>query len=228
MAIWTHATGKPQIVALEKTARGMACILCASGPSLDKVDTSKLKGPGRVVVGINYSYPMLKPDYWLGMDGPEVFPEALFSEAFPKIMRGGYYDRPFQGAPVGLRPFTYFCDVIEKNEHGMFEFEYSGRFCWTWNTFQTALQFAMWLGCQTIYLVGVDLDSTDKHYCGNIQVSEENRLHNQNYYNQVFVFLKTFVPLAKSYGYRIISSTEGSKINDVMPYVPLEQALESC
>ena len=71
--------------------------MIASG-SINIVSNEDLQNKlGVYVVGINTTYPKIKPHLWIGMDWPECYDRKLWNEPFMKIARGGRSEKMFVG-----------------------------------------------------------------------------------------------------------------------------------
>jgi len=207
-------------------------ILVAGGPSLNEIDIEKLKGPGKVVLGLNNSYPTVKPDMWMGMDAPHCYNRHLLWEAFPKFMRAGFWDRYLQGNIVRDIPGINFVNVKGppkkwKNDWN-FIFERVGKdtktFVWNKNTFAVALNLLLYMGFKDICLAGVDFDNSKQDYHSDVKLDKEHRSLNSNLYWHLFKYTKHVAQQAKQkMGVNIRSISPLSKLNDHIPYLTLEQ-----
>jgi hypothetical protein len=221
MPIWSHNGLKWQQVNLHKKSNGLSAFLCAGGPSLNHVNPAFLNGPNRLVFGLNNTYPTIKPDYWIGMDDPDCYDVRLFWEPFPKIMRGGsgYSDGLCRGFALRDLNNVMFADVVEHSDNmDVFNMSEKTKFIWHKNTFSIALQVIMWMGIKNIYLFGVDLNNDSNDYFDGTYLTKEQRDSNSLLYNQLYNFLKKFKSIAEPLGYRIVSCSHGSRVNDLFEY----------
>jgi hypothetical protein len=76
----------------------------------------------------------------------------------------------------------------------------------------------MWMGIKDIYLFGVDLNNDTHDYFDGTYLSKEQRDSNSLLYNQLYNFLIAFKEKAEPLGYRIISCSHGSRINELFEY----------
>ena len=226
MALWTRCNGKDEMVPWFGSMRGLDAFICSNGPSIAGEKTAALCGPGRVVIGLNNVYPRVRPDIWIGMDTPECFPASLLLESFPKIWRGNYSPLFHDNAHLRDRPACYFADVADKQM--MFPIVADQHFVWERNTLAVAIHFAMWLGCHTIHLVGCDLDTRVRDYADNTRLTKRERKYNQHLYDEIFEWLRALKSAGYNNGFKLVSCSTGSRINTVMPYLPLVQALAQC
>lgn len=219
MALWFYDTDKWKTINLHKKVNNLTAFICGGGPSLSLIDPRVLSGPNRVVVGMNNTYPYIRPDLWVGMDIPECYDSAIFWESFPKILRGNYNSRLLRGFDVKDLNSVYFADVVEgKNDDTFFIMEEDMKFSWKKNTLAFALQFTMWLGVKNICLLGVDLDNTNKDYHDGTYLSESQRASNSLLYDQLFVFLDWIKKESEKYGINITSCSHNSRINEIFTY----------
>lgn len=196
-------------------------ILACPGPSLK--ETKNLTGPGRFVVGINTSYPTVRPDLWIGMDEAWCYDSNLLAESFPKIFRGTYAEMHYNGSKVKEMPYTYFADVAypPAGKTMLDLLEKDVKFSWHYHTLGTALHVIMWLGFKEIYLVGCDLGGKGD-YCHSLILNQEQRNRNQRLYSQQYFFLKKLNNEALKNNIKIISSTQNSPINDFLTFVSID------
>lgn len=221
--IWRKQRSGWKTVPLHGAHRGSVAVICCNGPSLAEVDASRLPGAGRVVLALNSAYPKVRPDYWMGMDTMENYDAALLGEPFPKLLRGTYQDHQWNGAPLAAYPGVMFADVSERA--GFLDWTERAIFHWPKNTLFIGLQFALWLGCRTIYLVGVDLDNAQKDYADGSYLTDEQRAYNAQLYAEQFARLASTVEHTEECGVQWVSGSAGSKINKLMPFVPAEKFL---
>ena len=219
MPLWSHNGEHWQTVNLHKKNNGLSAFLCGGGPSLNLVNPKFLNGPNRLVFGLNNTYPMIRPDYWIGMDDADCYDAKLFWEPFPKILRGNYGDNLCRGFALKTLNNTLFADVVEyEDKMDIFDFNENTKFCWQKNTFSFALQLIMWMGIKNIYLFGVDLNNEQQDYFDGTYLKKEQRDSNSLLYNQLFNFLVKFKEKAEPMGYKIISCSHGSRINTLFEY----------
>lgn len=212
------------------TARSNKGIFVGGGPSLNKLDTSKLTGPGKTVVGVNNTYPQVRPDVWVGMDDPYCYDQRVFHEGFPKILRGGYQKRECQDRLLMEFPNTFFANVSEPKT----KYEILGRIgpdsedlIWHGNVFATTMNLMMHMGFKEIYLAGVDLDNSKGDYAHGHELSEQAKEWNQKLYNNLQDYLQWLVKAAAIEGISFYSISPDSLINEFVPYVSLEDLNES-
>jgi len=215
---WNNEWSKANLF---RSEMGSDAILACPGPSLKK--HKQLQGPGRVVFGINTSYPTIRPDIWIGMDEAWCYNPNLIDEGFTKIYRGSYSEMVYEGIKVKTKPLTYFADVNfpPENKTMLDLLVPDAHFAWHKHTLGVALHIIMWMGAKKIYLVGCDLGGTND-YCHDLILTEEQRKRNRLLYSEQIEFLKKLHSEALKHGIELISSTENSPINNFMRYVDIE------
>lgn len=200
--------------------------ICCTGPSLREVSNSDFKHPGIFTIGINTSYPYIKPDLWIGMDKPECYDSKLWWEPFRKICRGPYINTQFHGYALKSMPNTFFADV-KKPEKDAEIFERRSHdidFIWRKNTLVVALHTAIWMGAQRIHLVGCDLGGPRDYYDNRV-LTDEQKAHNKKLYDSQVIWLKWFYQASKKRGIEVISCSEQSPINDIVTYKNIHESL---
>lgn len=206
-------------------------ILVCGGPSLNKIDLTKLKGPGKTIFGVNNTYPKVIPDYWIGMDVPECYSGDVYFEPFPKIMRGGYQKYSIHGKSLKHYRNLNFCRTTLEAAPSETIFNSLNPLCtefyWSQDVFSIALQLIMHQGFKEIFLVGCDLSTEEQDYHTDQVLSEENRQGNQKLYNSLFEFLSWFRETALMNGVYIYSTSPESRINTILKYVSLDELNQS-
>jgi hypothetical protein len=202
-------------------------ILVGGGPSLNSIDVSQLTGPGKTVFGLNTTYPAVRPDIWIGMDDPKCYNRKVFYEPFPKIMRGNYYDRDCDGVPLLDLPNIYFASIEEFQHKGDIFYKIgpdTEKFIWDKNVFVTALNLILYMGYRKIYLAGVDFSIFEGDYFhNNIKLSPKYKRWNQNLYEHLYKYTEWFASTGEMCGIEVASISPGSKINNFLPYISLEE-----
>lgn len=203
-------------------------IFVGGGPSLGKIKTAKLTGPGKTVFGINNTYPTVRPDYWIGMDDPECYDSHLLFDPMTKIFRGGFQDKEFHGRTVKEYPNTYFLNITEVGFYEWDKFfsfvdEDTEKFGWYKNTFMITMQLMIHMGYKEIYLAGHDMSAKDGDYFNDVELNDEEKAWNKDLYDYLYKFLKWLAPTAKMAGINIYSISPDSPINEIVPYVSLEK-----
>lgn len=209
------------------TSQKGVAILVGGGPSLNEIDVSKLCGPGKTVFGLNTSYPHVRPDIWLGMDDPKCYNRNVFYEAFPKVLRGNYYDRDCEGVPLTSLPNTLFASVKPFSHKADIFYrigEDAESFIWDKNVFTVAINLILYMGFREVYLAGVDFCLLKADYFhSDIKLDSKYKAWNQNLYEHLYRYTEWLASTGKMCGIDIKSLSPGSKINDILEYVSLDE-----
>lgn len=229
MSLWYHTGNGWTKHTLAYRNHNCAAFICCGGPSLKKIDPQKLKGPNRIVFGLNNVYPYIIPDYWIGMDDPKCYHRDIFYQPFPKIMRGGYQNRTIENGLIYKNFNTFFADCSKAKD---FDDTFTRRshetsFVWHWSTISTALHIAVWMGCTNLYLFGNDLNNTESDYFDSVQLNADNKQWNTKFYNEVYEYLKHFKTRGKKYGINLYSCSEGSRAHDFLEYCDYNALISS-
>jgi hypothetical protein len=228
MPLW-YETGKGmRKFSLAKKNLNTDVYICGSGPSLKKVNPFDLQVPGVLTVGLNNSYPYIRPDIWFGVDDPHCYPRKIYFESFMKIMRGGYQNRSCEGVEISHHcPNLFYADCEWANSNEIFKRkDDEAIFVWTGSVTGLSLHVLIWMGAKNIYLLGTDLsnENGDYHYKG--KLSKENAEYAQSAHDKTNLFYKWITKESPRHGVNLRSCTPDSKINQYMEYVPLEEALK--
>lgn len=224
MALWKYAENKWSKTTHRKSQQGKSAFIVCNGPSLNDIDINLLKGPGRVVIGVNNTYPKLSPDFWVGMDTPDCYDQALFAEAFPKVMRGTMTKESYNGQYLMDVPNVYFADVALGVK--LWEEEKNDCFVWHNHTLGIAIQLALYLGCKEIVFVGVDLDNSEMHYADGNYLTPALAARNQLLHNQQLEFIKNLQEEGEDKGISFYTVSDKSKLSSFLEKVELVEYLE--
>lgn len=202
---------------------GKAIIVCG-GPSLADIDITKLSGPGKTVIGMNTTYPHVRPDIWFGMDNPRCYDRNLMLESFPKIYRGGYWTNIIQGVTLRDVPNSHFMSIYKQLEEDYWKCfnEDNEAFHWDTNSFMAVVAFTLSMGFKDIYLVGCDLTNKKSDYFDDRKLIEDEKDSNTRLHTQLFNWLRRIQPKINSKGVTLHSMTPRSRINKFLPYTTLE------
>jgi hypothetical protein len=203
---------------LQREIIRLPLFLCCGGPSLNLVDKNLIKGPGRIVMCVNKTYPYIQPDIWIGMDEPENYNSFLLEEPFPKIFRGGYQNHKYFGKDLCRYYNTHFMCFANKENESKIGAAKDKRFWWHKNTFYSAIDVALWMGFKRIFLFGVDLDNSQKHYFDGTILTKEQEASNKKLYDGQFSWFDYIIKKCKENKAEIFSCSPGSRINTLIPY----------
>lgn len=230
MALW-YDSGKG-LVKLEKSFAkknlGLDVYICCTGPSLKEAKNQDFQIPGVFTIGINTSYPYIKPNLWIGMDKPECYDPDIWWEPFFKICRGNYSEETIGGFKIKNLANTFFADVAPNSdpEYIFKSRQHDIKFLWKKNTLTVALNTAVWMGAKRIFLVGCDLGGDSDYYDDRV-LSEAQKKYNKALYKEQAKYLRSFYKIAKKYNIELISCSKDSPINDTLPYYNIDYALLS-
>tara|TARA_Y100000592_G_scaffold93984_1_gene158053 strand:- start:1110 stop:1877 length:768 start_codon:yes stop_codon:yes gene_type:complete len=230
MGLWSKHNGIWKEVSFANKMSDKDFYLCCGGPSLKKITQEKIRVPGALIIAMNNAYPYIRPDIWIGMDHPHCYHRQIFWEPFVKIMRGGFQTKTCEGVEICENYNLFYADVRKYHDWGAELFKPPTKetnFIWKKNVMTVAIHILFYLGAKKINIVGCDLAHTNSsHYHDeNVKLNAHQANWNQRTYNEIFSFLKLVVPKAKKRGIEINSCTPESRINEIMPYVPIEEAL---
>jgi hypothetical protein len=225
MSLWYDCGDGFARARLARQQMGQPVILCAPGPSMERVE----RQPGVMVAALTKAYPTIKPDIWFGLDTPECYDRRVWFEGFTKVARSGHQNMAVDGRPVRELPNVYFADCHEmKIEHIFRDRHHDAKFGWWFHTLGAALNILVWMGARTIYLNGFDLRSVEgKDYGPGVDkvLSDDLRAGNQRLFDSQVAWLKKFTHFANLNGITVASCTPNSPINEFMPYHSLAMAL---
>jgi len=217
----------------------------SSGPSLKAIKAEDFNDKPIFKIGINTTYPKIKPDIWLGMDYPKCFNEKIWTEPFWKILRNPYNQHTVRGKKVKDFPFVYFAtidsDMTKDPAREIFRRRaHKAKFIWANNTVATAMHMLIWMGFKRIHLIGSDLGFSEKPYfsdsteyrpfnhdedspAGEISKAQEDK--NKRLYMQQLSFFHSFAKYGAPIGVELISCTKTSPLNAFLKYVDPSIAL---
>ena len=229
MALWRFTNDKTMSRSFFNRSKvSMDAYVCCPGPSLKFLNPEVLNKPNVLKVALNNAYPYVRPDVWFGMDDPRCYNRQIFWEPFIKIMRGGYQDRQCEGRDLDECFNLYYADCAEHaNLETIFTTDEDINFLWRGNVVATAIHVILWMGIKKIYLLGCDLSlNKGAYYNENIKLSEQAKLTNSRLYKELVDFWRDFSELSPKYGVEVVSCTADSRLNDFIPYLPVEVALD--
>ena len=153
--------------------RGSSAFLIAGGPSFQEIDSSLLRQPGILTIGVNNAPKSFRPNLWISADAPDRFLRSIWLDPtimkFTAIMnsRGGIFNSDtwkYTGLTAADCPNVvyYKRNQVFKPEQFLFE----DSFNWGNNqkddknrsVMQVALRLLFVLGIRRVYLLGVDFN----------------------------------------------------------------------
>lgn len=209
---------------------GADVILCAPGPSMESV----ARAPGILVAALTKAYPIIKPDIWFGLDGPECYDRGVWAEGFTKVTSAGNQDLDLDGRRLRSFPNTYFATLREGPVSNIFRCRgHDVDFLWRKDTLMMALHYLIWAGAgangHVIYFNGFNLGHSEgRDYTPGIAktLSPDLRKSNQRLFNGEIGLLAEFTRLANLNGIACMNTTLGSPLSQFMPYRPLRVAVD--
>jgi len=229
-----------------------AGFLVGGGPSLKELDLSPLKERGIVSLGINNAAAFAPVRAFTCGDPPEKFHHGIFFDGamlkfvpihkLKKRVRAKTSDGKFAFTSFRVRDcpsvFGYQRDSEWKPE------EFFSRQQATWGrgdkqakeadkphilfSFFLGLRLMHYLGCQHVYLLGVDFAMDDTHGYAFDQERAAGAIRgNNNSYRLAVDMCKELVPTFRDVGFGVYNCNRESRL-DVFPYVSYERALEDC
>ena len=157
MSFWYYNNKGTHHIDLSNEDMKLDVYLCGSGPSLIDVNNEDLHCDGSFVVGVNNSYPKIKPHMWIGLDDPSCFHHKIWSDPLMKILRGGYQDRTYHGIPIKNSHNLFYADCRKYKDfekESMFHNTSLDRtiFIYNGNVMGIAIHILLHMGAKRIHL----------------------------------------------------------------------------
>ena len=217
--------GRRKAIDLDNTFNG-SCFLVGGGSQL-KEAKEKLNDSRIVTMAMNNSGTQISPNLWVGADKAEYYSESILMN--PGVMKFAYITRSggdVHGTPWKLLPNTYFITGLSNYVEKAF-FHRGRDFVWWKNVFLIAVQILHRLGFRRVYTVGCGFNiSPDKIYGYKTDLTKDQVAYNQRTYDMVVGQINGVLPYAADTHFELISCTPDSKLNGIIPYMELDQALE--
>lgn len=192
---------------------------------LERLESSRL--PTLALNNVLYTYP--NPTMWLTADKPDCYGAHFFSR--PDIIKFAYMNYRDdlvggKGRPLSSHPMMLFYTIDQSLKAENF-FDELDPFVWWRSVFPTALQAAWRLGARRVYLVGCSfLTNQQTPYAWNAKLTDEQTRWSQATYNDDMRRLRHLKPKFQEHGFQLISCTENSRANEILPYLQLSNAIE--
>jgi hypothetical protein len=225
MSLWTWTDRHWTRTRVAGRCAGLDAYLCCPGPSLAEVDPSRLHVPGAVVLAVNTAFPRVRPDWWIGMDGPECYEPSLLHAPMPKLFGSRYAEVALAG---GRRlkdvPNAHFAEGAPGEPAEVFaRLDDESPLLWLGNTFPLALHLAMRLGARRVHLLGCDLGGGGSYFDGR-RVRGVHRRRNARTHRRLLAWLEGFAEAAALAGREVINCTPASPAGRFLPTMELDTA----
>lgn len=152
---------------------GVPALLLGNGPSLNAIDFEQVRTP--VVIGMNKSWKAYQAMYHCVMYREDQLSALTDGQCLPRVLFS--LAQPHQGAALRrLLPELHhlrFPQIRTKYPLGTMAFDGLQKGTPCRNTGQLAIEVALWLGCDPIYLIGYDLGYNDGHFFDEVSPTNE-------------------------------------------------------
>lgn len=211
---------------------GSTCFLLGSGPSLKDV-ADGLSSRQVVLAAMNNAAAVVRPHIWISADEARNYSPGILLD--PAILKVNYLNlrnpnrttSVVTGTDVEFKdlPNAFFVNgdsLVSAEEF----FDRASKYVWWKNVFMFSLQVLYRLGFRKVFTVGCGFRiSMAAKYAYDSDVDEARVRYNQNAYNAQLRQMRKIVPFMKEARFEVVSTTPNSLLNDVVPFVPLEEAL---
>jgi hypothetical protein len=210
---------------------GQTLFIIGGHPSIKEMPLELLAQPGVLTMALNnVPYVFESPTFWLTADRPACFGGHVYHRAdivkFARIDTS--LDRPL-GSKKALREFPNLHFYELDGDRYTPETFFSGGVSMAWwkSVFPISLQLAWRLGFRKIYLVGCSFwSSKAEPYAWPTKLSDSQRAYSQLTYNADVDRLGALRPHFANAGLEVISCTQNSRANELLEFVPLEEAVD--
>ena len=222
-----YSDGKRQTVPLQGIYEGQTLFIICGSPTIQNENLELLKQRGILILGINNSAEIFKPNFWVGGDRPECYSERVVLD--PSILKfANYGKRDFKLKEKFWKfyPATLFYTTAEKifTTRNFLDRDY--RFCWWKNTFFIGLQLAYRLGFNKVFLIGAEFKiSKEKQYAWETNLAENEVNANQRLYNSSVDLMRELKPLFESKNFNVSNCCRTSRLKDDFGFISLENAV---
>jgi hypothetical protein len=201
-----------------------SCFLIGGAPSLSAVK-DKFIGKPIVKMAMNNAATVVRPDLWVGADIPSNYSSSVILDPAPmKFTYISRRDDVINDIPWKNIPNTYFVSSSQIKECSFF---LNGRdFVWLKNVFTLALQILYRLGFNKVYTIGCAFKiNKDSQYSYDTKLNDEQIKYTLNTYNSVMNQLAEILRNTPQ-GFELISCTPDSRLNDLVKYVSIDDAIK--
>lgn len=203
-----------------------AVFICGGHPSLRDEDLSLFQRHGITTMAINNTGTLFKPTLWVCGDKPKCYSDSIILDpSVLKFARLLYQDEDTSAGKWKYIPATLFFGLTEDYKPHQLLHDRT-QLVWWKNTFMIAIQLCYRLGFRKVYLCGTGFKiDKEQQYSYDTRLTDKQVSSNQRCYNNVLdQFTKCYAHF-KEYGYEVLSCTPKSPINDVVPFIPLTDAI---
>lgn len=229
---------------------GQSLFLVLSGPSLSSEPLHLLREAGHLSMGVNNSWLVWRPNFWVGVDPPSRFSDAGWQDpAILKMCPQSARNAPLRVEREGLivkdeMRVSHCPNVglfVREDDFNPSTFWASNRVQWGTLKGQTdmvgikasrsvmlvAIKLAYWLGFKRVYLLGADFKMSEDPSTSPYAWDENKDANGRKANNRLYQMLdKRFRVLVRAgMPLEIYNCTAGSGLT-AFPHVPLERALE--
>lgn len=216
-------------VDLDGLYEGETLFVLGGSPLLNTLPLALLKQDGLITLGVNNVPCVFKPSLWISADGPRCFSSHI--HALPEVLKFtpiSRRDNEVGGRRLSQFPSYFFFGTRESFTAANFLDPHSD-FAWWRSVFPLALQLAWRLGFRRVFLVGcgfVMSKDPGQQYAWPTCLTPDQVDYSQQTYSKDLVRLKNLLPTFEQRGFEVVSSTPGSAANGLLPFVPLEEAVQ--
>ena len=220
-------------VDLDNMFKGQTCFLLGGAPEL-KEHAESLQKAKIVTMAMNNTATVVHPTMWIGADKAMNYSPSVLMD--PSIMKFNYYNitnpSRLMSKPLGtetlMRDLANMFWVCGESKMDFKLFWHKGRnFVWWKNVFLLAVQICYRLGFKDVFCVGTGFKiSEDKQYAYDTKLTPDQVLYNQRVYDGQIRQLRKILDGSKDHGFKLFSSTQDSKLNDILEYVDVDAAIQ--
>jgi hypothetical protein len=200
------------------------CFLLGGAPSLKEVKDLLVNQPV-VLAAMNNTATVVRPDIWVGLDVPANYSSSVLLD--PSPMKFTYITRKddlVEGKAWKNIPNTYFMSSTKQPNAAFFL--KARDFCWGKNVFTIALQLLYRLGFRTVYTVGCEFNINKEYqYCYETKLNDNQVDWTKKTYDSALRGVREVLPLAEDVGFKLISCTMNSRLNDLVEYEDFHEVL---
>lgn len=215
---------KPVPVYLDGLYHGETLFLVGGSPELADVRRGALSDVW--TLGLNNVPSVMDVNLWLSADRPECFFPSCFTGRATKFVpvNMARVTAPGSSRQVKDCPGVLFYGT---SSVGWTPANFLGtylNFTWWGSVFPIGLQLAWRLGFRRVYLVGCGFHSGGD-YAWDVALTDDQAAWSQRTYDGDVRRVASLKPMFDLAGFEVVSSTPGSRVNDILGYRALEEAV---